>query len=158
MTTLIIQIIAGMVGVSVSHVAATERLSFAAQEAVTALRYARQLSQTCGTPCGVVFDTDNQRFRVFRGSVITTAPNSGMPGGQYIVTLSTQSDTSGVTISTVSLAGAAGNKTVTFGNVGATSGLSKGLGSTVNSGYVTLSYGSTTKTITIPEAGEPTVN
>jgi len=158
MTSLIIQIIAGMVAVSVSHVAETERTSYAGQEAVSALRYARQLAQTTGTPCGVIFDNTTQQIKVFRGTTSTIVSDSAIPGGQYIVNLTTQANTNGVKISSISLAGAAGTKTVTYGNIGATSGAPKGLGSTNNNGFIKLSIGGATKTVSIPSAGDPTLN
>jgi Tfp pilus assembly protein FimT len=156
--SLIIQIIAGIVAVSVSTVTETERTSYAGQEVVTAMRYARQLAQTTGTPCGVVFDNTNQQIKVFRGTTATIAPNTGMPGGQYIVNLAAQANTHGVTLSSVSLAGAAGNNVVTYGVIGAVSGIPKGLGSTTNTGYVKLSLGGATQTVNIPAAGDPTLN
>ena len=155
-TILIIQVIAGMIGVSVSTVASTERTSFASQEIITALRYARQLAQTSGTPCGVIFDSVNQQVKVFRGNTSTIAANTGMPGGQYIINLTQQADTGGVQLSTISLAGPASNNVVTYGNIGATSGEAKGLGSTANSGFVIVQRGTATKTITIPHVGEAT--
>jgi Tfp pilus assembly protein FimT len=158
MTCLIIQIIAGMVAVSVSSVASSERTSYAGQEVVTAIRYARQLAQTTGTPCGVIFDTVNQQVKVFRGNTSTIATNANMPGGRYIVSLGQQANTHGVTLTSVSLAGSANNNVLTYGNIGTISGMPKGLGSTVNSGFVTLSLGGAAKTVTIPAAGEPTLN
>lgn len=158
MTSLIIQIIAAMVAVSVSTVTETERTSYAGQEAITAIRYARQLAQTTGTPCGVIFDNTNQQIKVFRGTTATIASNAAMPGGQYIINMANQANTHGVTIATVSLAGGTGNTVVTYGNVGATSGLAKGLGSTVNTGFIKFGLGGATKTVTIPSAGDPTLN
>jgi Tfp pilus assembly protein FimT len=158
MTTLIIQMIAGMVSVSVSNVAATERANYAGQEAITAIRYARQLAQSDGTPCGVIFDAANQQIRVFRGTPSTTAVNSAIPGGQYIIKLAQQANTTGVKITSVSLAGPPQNNVVTYGNIGAISGTAKGLGSTVNTGFVVLSNGEGTTKVWIPAAGEPTLN
>jgi Tfp pilus assembly protein FimT len=158
MTSLIVQIIAGMVSVSVSNVAATERCSYAGQEAISAIRYARQLAQTSGTPCGVIFDSARQQIRVFRGTTTTTAPNAAMPGGLYIVDLASQANTRGVTISSVSLAGTLNNNVVTYGNVGTTSHVTKGLGSTTNTGFVILSEGSGATKVNIHSAGEPTLN
>ena len=106
-TLIVIQAIAGMIGISVSSVASTERLSFTAQEIISAIRYARQLAQTSGTPCGVIFDSVNQQVKVFRGSASTIAPNAAMPGGQYIINLLQQVDTGGVQLTTISLAGCA---------------------------------------------------
>jgi Tfp pilus assembly protein FimT len=158
LTSLIIQIIAGIVSVSVANVAATERTSYAGQEVVTALRYARQLAQTDGLPCGVIFDSVNQRVMVFRGTTDTIVPNSAMPGGQYIINLPRQANTTGVNITSVSLAGAAGNNVVTYGNIGPTSGVAKGLGSTNNTGFVILSRGDAAVKVWIPAAGEPSLN
>src|SRR5690349_8551559 len=76
MTILITQIIAAMVSVSVSNVAASERANFTGQEIITALRYARQLSQTLGTPCGVIFDSSTQQVKVFRGTTATIVANN----------------------------------------------------------------------------------
>jgi Tfp pilus assembly protein FimT len=158
MTSLIIQIIAGMVAVSVSNVAATERCSYAGQEVISAIRYARQLAQTSGTPCGVVFDSTHQQIKVFRGTTATIAPNAAMPGGLYIVDLASQANTRGVTISSVSLAGSLNNNVLTYGNIGTTSHMIKGLGSTTNTGFVVLTEGSGATKVNIPSAGEPTVN
>jgi prepilin-type N-terminal cleavage/methylation domain-containing protein len=154
MTSLIIQIIAGIVTVSMSSAADTERTSYAAQDIVTAIRYARQLAQSDGVPCGVIFDTDNNQVRVFRGSTATIATNKAFPNGQYIIYLNQKS----VSISAVNLAGPANNKVLTYGNIGVVSGVAKGLGSTTNTGVVTLSLGSHTKTVNIPTAGDPTLN
>jgi Tfp pilus assembly protein FimT len=158
MTTLIIQMIAGMVSVSVSNVASTERANYAGQEAVTAIRYARQLAQSDGIPCGVIFDATNQQIRVFRGTTSTTAANAALPGGQYIIKLAQQANTTGVKITSISLAGSVGNNVVTYGNVGTISGVAKGLGSTTNTGFVVLSNGQGTTKVWIPAAGEPTLN
>ncbi|MEI8197951.1 MAG: GspH/FimT family pseudopilin [Phycisphaerae bacterium] len=158
LTCAIIQIIASMVAVSVASVTSTERTSYAAQETISALRYARQLAQTSGTPCGVIFDNTNQQIRVFRGTTTTIAPNAALPNNQYVINLSGQANTSGVTISNVYLAGTAQNKIVTYGSIGFNSGLPRGLGSTNNPGYITLSRGNASKTITIPPAGEATFN
>ena len=158
LTSVIIQIIAGIVTVTVGNVASTERGSYAGQEVVSAIRYARQLAQTTGQPCGVIFDTDNQQVKVFLGTTTNIAPNSAFAGGTYIIKLRQQSNTTGVSIATVSLAGPSGNKVVTYGNIGATSGMPKGLGSTVNPGFITLTVGNATRTVTIPAAGEPSIN
>jgi Tfp pilus assembly protein FimT len=158
LTSLIIQIIAGIVSVSVANVAATERTNFAGQEAITAIRYARQLAQTDGIPCGVIFDSANQQIRVFRGNTGVTAANAAMPGGQYIIQLAQQANTSGVKITSISLTGPTNNNVVTYGNVGATSGVAKGLGSTTNTGFVVLSNGTSATKVWIPAAGEPTLN
>jgi hypothetical protein len=146
------------VSVSVSNVAATERTNYAGQETITAIRYARQLAQTDGTPCGVIFDSANQEIRVFRGNTSTIATNAAIPGGQYIVKLAQQANTSGVKITSISLTGPAQNSVVTYGTVGATSGIAKGLGSTTNTGFVVLSYGNAMTKVWIPAAGEPTLN
>ncbi len=157
-TSLIIQIIAGMISVSVSNVAATERANYAGQEAITAICYARQLAQSDGIPCGVIFDAANQQIRVFRGDTGTTAANTALPGGQYVINLAQQANTTGVKIVSVSLAGPPSNSVVTYGNVGTLSGISKGLGSTVNTGFVVLSNGTGSTKVWIPAAGEPTLN
>jgi Tfp pilus assembly protein FimT len=158
LTSLIIQIIAGMVSVSVSSVAATERTNYAGQETVTALRYARQLAQTDGVPCGVIFDSANQQIKVFRGTTSTIATNNAIPGGQYIINLTQQANTTGVKITSISLTGPAQNAIVTYGNIGTSSGVAKGLGSTVNTGFVVLSDGNAATKVWIPAAGEPTLN
>jgi Tfp pilus assembly protein FimT len=157
MTSLIIQIIAGMVSVSVSDVAATERTNYAGQEVITAIRYARQLAQTDGTPCGVIFDSTNQQVKVFRGNTSTIAANAALPGGQYIIKLAQQANTTGVKITSISLTGPAQNNVVTYGNIGASSGMAKGLGSTINTGFVVLSNGNVSTKVWIPAAGEPTL-
>lgn len=157
MTSLIIQIIAGMVAVSVSNVTESERTSFAGQEAVSALRYARQLAQTTGVPCGVIFDNTNQQIKVFRGTTTNIVSDNAMPGGQYIVNMGNQANTRGVKIAQISLAGGS-TTTVTYGYVGGTSGVAKGLGSTNNTGFIKFSLGGASKTVNIPSAGDPTLN
>jgi Tfp pilus assembly protein FimT len=156
MTSLIIQIIAGMVAVSVSNVAAAERTSYAGQEVVTALRYARQLAQSSGTPSGVVFDATNQTVSVFSGTPTTIVPNNAMPGGVYTVNLNSQANTHGVMITSVSLAGDPNNNMVCYGTTQPKSGI-RGLGSTTNNGFVVLSQGTGSVTVNIPVIGEPTL-
>ena len=48
-----------------------------------------------------------------------------------------------------------GNKVVLFGQIGGISRLPRGMGSTTNTGYIQLSCGHTTRTVVIPQAGEP---
>jgi Tfp pilus assembly protein FimT len=156
MTSLIIQIIAGMVAVSVSNVATAERTSYAGQEVITALRYARQLAQSSGTPCGVVFDATNQKISVFRGTPDAVVPNNAMPRGTYTVDLNSQANTQGVKITSVSLAGDPGNNMVYYGTTQPKSGV-RGLGSTTNNGFVVLGEGAGSVTVSIPVIGEPTL-
>lgn len=154
MTILLIQFIGALVAVQVSSATAVERSDYAGQEVIAALRYARQLAQTKGTPCGVIFDDVNQKISVFQtttSNIVTTAA----VGGQYVVNFKTKSNCLGTTISAINLSG--GGKVVTYGKIGSTSNMPRGLGSTTNNGLVTLKCGDATHTIVIPEAGEPTL-
>ena len=155
LTMLLIQFIGGLVAAEVSNAATAERVNYAGQETLSALRYARQLAQSTGAPCGVIFDDANQKISVFKGSQCVIAPNSALTGGQYVIYLSTQANLAGTTLSRITLAG--GGKVVIYGQIGATSNLPRGLGSTTTNGTVTLGFGAATCTVLIPDVGEPTL-
>jgi Tfp pilus assembly protein FimT len=147
-TVLIIQIISGMVVVNVSSVQDNEKLSRAAEQIVVALRYARILAMSTGQPAGVEFDTATNQIRVFQGATATTVSNSQILGGTYLINLNTQADICNVKVSSALLSNDNTNPyQVIFGK----------LGGTLNNGYVTLSYGSCTRTVNIPLVGEATI-
>jgi Tfp pilus assembly protein FimT len=147
-TVLIIQILSGMVIVSVSNVNRAERLSRAGQQVINALRYARVMAMSDGGKAGVEFNATTNIIRVYRGDTKTTVPNTLFSSGTYVVNLNTQMDCSGVTIGTCNLASAPSNPyQINFGN----------LGGTDNNGTVTLNYGGVSKVITIPLVGEATM-
>jgi Tfp pilus assembly protein FimT len=157
LTILLIQIIGGLVAVQVSSATASERTNYAAQETLSALRYARQLALSTGQPAGVAFDNTNQTITVFRrvNNQSVTETNTALMGGQYVINLKTRANVAGTTLSNINLAG--GGKVVTYGLIGGTSYMPRGLGSTANNGTITLKSGSATLTVLIPDAGEPSV-
>lgn len=147
-TVLIIHIISGMVMVNVSNVQTSERLVRGGQEVISAVRYARILAMTSGQNAGVEFDTSTNRVRVFQGTAATTATNSMIPGGSYILDFGTQSEISGIRIAGASIVGSTTNPyRVTFGTLGGTN----------NTGSITLSYGSQSKIVQMPAVGDPTL-
>lgn len=159
MTILIIQMITGMVSLQISSVITQERLNYAAQEVVTALRYARQLAQTTGNPCSVYFDQAGKRIVVSQ-TVGTTAAGPDNPvscpqmfGGKYSIDLNGQTNVRGVSISSVDLT-PTGTTYVKYGSIGTQSQLPRGLGSTTNAGSITLACGSARMMISIPAAGD----
>jgi Tfp pilus assembly protein FimT len=154
LTIMLVQFIGALVSVQVSSATAVERGDYAGQELITALRYARQLALTKGTPCGVILDDTNQKFSVFQTTTSNIVNNSAI-GGPYTVNFKTQSNCLGTTFNSITLSG--GGKIVTYGKIGATSNLPRGLGSTTNNGIIILKCGTATHTINIPEAGEPTL-
>jgi Tfp pilus assembly protein FimT len=157
LTILLIQVIGAMVSVQVSEAASAQKVNYAAQETVSALRYARQLAVTTGNPAGVTFDDVNKTVTVFKrvGTQNVTVTNTALRGGQYVINFKTQPNLAGAGIKTINLSG--GGKTVTYGVIGGTSGMPRGLGSTNNNGNITLISGNTTSVIVIPDAGEPTI-
>jgi Tfp pilus assembly protein FimT len=157
LTILLIQIIGGLVAVQVSSATATERTNYASQETISALRYARQLALSTGQPAGVSFDNTNQTITVFKrvNNQNVTVTNAALMGGQYVINLKTRANVSGTTVSNINLAG--GGKIVTYGLIGGTSAMPRGLGSTANNGTITLKSGASTITILVPDAGEPSV-
>lgn len=148
MTVLIIQIVAAMVVANVSSVERSERLDRAAQEIVVAARYARMLAMSAGEPAGLEFDAATQRVRVWRGAAFTTATNSQMPGGVYVMDLGNKDNIEGVRLASLLLSNVTTTPhRVTFSALGATS----------NNGYITLSYGGATRTVVIPIVGDPKI-
>lgn len=147
-TVVIIQIISGIIVVNVSNVQDNEKLARACEQVVVATRYARILAMSTGQPAGVEFNTATNQIRVFSGAAATTALNSQVLGGTYLIDLNNQSDIANVNISSVLISNGATNPyQVTFGK----------LGGTLNNGFVTLAYGTHTRTINIPLAGESTI-
>ncbi len=144
-TVLTIQVISAIVLVSVGNVEATERTDRAYNETIVALRYARMLAMTSGQSCGVEFDTQASRIRVFMGVAMTTVNNSQISGGSYIIDLKNQTNVRGVTLTGISIVGDTTNPyQVWYGT----------LGQTNNTGTVTFTYGTCTKTLNIPSVGE----
>jgi Tfp pilus assembly protein FimT len=147
-TVLIIQMLSGLVVVNVSSIQRSEKLSRAGQQVVVALRYARILAMSTGQPAGVEFNTVYNQIRVFQGASATTANNSLIKGGTYIIDFTTQADISGVTISNALISGDNTNPYwVVFGT----------LGGTVNNGSVALNYGGQRVTVQIPLVGDAKV-
>lgn len=152
-TVLIIQIISSMVVVNVSGVQAQERLQRAANQVITALRYARMLSMSSGQSCGVEFNQATNTIRVFQGASQTTVSDSTMPGGTYVIDLTNQRDISGVKIASCNFF------TITTSNPYQLTFAT--LGHCTNGGTyatVVLSYGpSHAITVKVPVVGEATV-
>jgi Tfp pilus assembly protein FimT len=147
-TVLIIHIISGMVIVNVSGVQTSERLCRAGEEVIAAARYARMLAMTTGQIAGIEFDATTNQVRVFQGASATTAPNSMIPGGSYVINFNTRPEISGVRITAATIVGSTSNPyRVTFGNLGGTN----------NTGPITLSYGFQSKIVQIPAVGDPTL-
>ena len=129
---------------SVSHADAGLRAERAAREAVALVRFARARAMTDST-------TYKVRFNVGAKTISVIDPNNGnavmagpLAGGTMQISLS-NSEISGVTMSP-SLAGAASDPyDVTFSS----------LGGTGNSGTITFTYGSVTKTLQVPSVGDP---
>jgi Tfp pilus assembly protein FimT len=145
MTVLVIQIVSMLVLVCVGNVEAPERVDRAVNETIAALRYARMLSMASGQSCGVEFNTSTGTIRVFKGAAMTTVADSQIQGGTYVINLNSQSNVRGVTISQVLIANDATNPyQVWFGT----------LGQTANNGFVTFTYGTASRSITIPTVGE----
>src|SRR5262249_19862489 len=124
---------------------APERVDRAVNETIAALRYARMLSMASGQSCGVEFNTQASTIRVFKGATMTTVPNSQIRGGTYVIDLNNQTNVRGVRITQALIANDASNPyQVWFGTLGQTS----------NNGYVTFTYGTASRSITIPTVGE----
>jgi Tfp pilus assembly protein FimT len=145
---LIIHIISGIVVVNVSNIQTSEKLTRAGEEVIAAARYARMLAMTTGQNAGIEFDSSTNQVRVFQGASATTAANSLISGGSYILNFNTQSEVIGISISAATIVGSTTNPyRVTFGTLGGTN----------NTGSITLSYGSQSKIVQVPAVGDPTL-
>jgi len=148
MIVILIAAICGTIALSAySSTDAGYRPERAARELTTALRYARSLAMTTNAVCGVEIDTSLKQFRVYQvsGSNYNTVSQNMIGGGLYVVSLTTQKEIAGVTL-TPSITGATTNPYQISYNA---------LGATANSGTVTITYASRTKVLTIPSVGDP---
>ena len=118
-----------------------------ARELTTALRYARSLAMSTNAICGVEIDTSLQQFRVFQvsGASYNTVSQSMMGSGTYVVSLVTQKEIAGVTLTPTITGDVTNPYRICYNSLGATA----------NSGTVICTYAGRTKTLTIPPVGDP---
>lgn len=145
---LIMGIVASFGIQAISAFESSNRAERAAREGLAAFRYARHLAMTTGKSAKVSFDTVNSAFSVYwmsNGSSWDATPvNQPLGGGTYTVHLKTDAGVFGTGISL----NPAGTTAFTY-NV---------LGSCDNATTVTFTYGTKSKTLVVPKAGDPQLN
>jgi prepilin-type N-terminal cleavage/methylation domain-containing protein len=147
MTMLILGITTVIAVDAVSRADSGLRAERAAREAVAAVRYARSKAIAETTPYKVRFNVAARTISVIdpsNGDAVLSAP---LAGNLMQISLTGRSDISGVTMS----ASLAGDTTDPY-DVAFTS-----IGGTANSGTITFTYGTTTRTLQIPNVGDPTL-
>ena len=146
MMVMLIAAILGTIAMgTVSHTEAGLRAERAAREAVSAVRFARTRALTDGTSYKVRFNVSARTITVIdpaNSNAILSAP---MAGGVMQINLSGRSDVSGVAMSPTIAGDTSDPYDVTFSALGGTS----------NSGTIAFTYGSITKTLQIPNVGDP---
>ena len=174
----IISVVSAMAVVNTDSQDVSSRLDRAAQEIVSALRYARMEAmghgQTLGATTqptdlfyGVQFDTDANTVTVYsttwNSSTSTwTLPGTAMTGsdliyagGKYIINFNTDPDVQGVTITSVHLVGTSDTLANTVSPYVCQY---KPFGEAENYGSataaITISYAGSTRTISIPQIGD----
>ncbi|MGN6366791.1 MAG: prepilin-type N-terminal cleavage/methylation domain-containing protein [Phycisphaerae bacterium] len=179
LTVLIIGVISSMVMVNVSAGDASTRLDRAAQMIIAACRYARvqslghsqaNLTGTTAQPnnaYGIQINTAANTITVYRATYNTTNSKWNLPGsavadsllgsGSYVLDFNSLPTCQGVTISAVSLNGTSDTSANTSSPYYCQY---RPFGDAINYGStaITLSYGGQTRTINIPQVGDPTEN
>lgn len=119
----------------------------AARELTTALRYARSLAMSTNTTCGVEIDTSLKQFRVYQvvGASYNTVPQSLMGSGTYVVSMVTQKEIAGVTMTPAIVGSVTNPYQISFNSLGATA----------NSGTVSITYAGRARVLSIPSVGDP---
>lgn len=169
----IMGVVSSMVMVDSVSTDATERLDRAAQEVLSAVRYARVEATAHGQTVsgtlqpsdayGVQFNTTADTVTVYHSTWNSTSwslpgtavSNPMFSTGTYVLNLMTQPDCAGVTISAVNLCGT----TDTSNNTASPYVCQfRPFGRAENYGTITLSYGTYTRTVTIPQVGDASEN
>jgi Tfp pilus assembly protein FimT len=146
-TVLIMAIVGALAVGQVSHSDAGLRAERAAREAVIAVRFARTRAMTDGTSYKVRFNVAAKTISVINPSASDAVLAAPMAGAVMQINLTGKSDVSGVTFSPTITGDTSDPYDVTFTPLGATS----------NSGTVSFTYGTMTKTLSIPNVGDPTL-
>jgi prepilin-type N-terminal cleavage/methylation domain-containing protein len=146
---LIMSIVASLGVDTISTFEANQRAERAARESLTLFRYARYLALSTGKSSKVEIDATAGMLAVYwmsNGTSWDATPvtHTMFSGGAMRMTLSSMKETAGTTM------------TVT--PAGTTSFIYGMLGSCGTAGTVKFSYGTKSKTLTIPSVGEVTVN
>lgn len=180
----LISICSAMVVVDNSATDATQRLDRAADEVVSALRYARAEAMGHGelvyssTPpttrpsdvYGVSVDTTNNKVTVYHSNTWNAVSSTwGLPGtavssllygsGTYVIDFNKEPEVEGVTISAVNLTGTSDTQANTASPYVCQylpMGECENYGSATAA--ITLSYGGYTRTITVPQIGDASKN
>lgn len=120
------------------------RVSLAEAKLVEDLHYVKTLSLTRGGVYGVSFDPANERYTLFQTSIATPLTDPANPAQNYIVDYASNSNFSGISITSADFGGTA---TLLFDAKGTPkNGNSNDL---VAAGQVIITNGTTTKTIQV---------
>ncbi len=115
---------------------------------MAAFRYSRYLAMTTGKSSKVSFNTGTNAFSVYwmsNGSTWDASPvTQPLSGGTYTVNLNTSNGIVGTTFA--------------LNPSGTTNFTYNALGSCDNATTITFSYGTRTKLLTVPKAGDPQLN
>jgi Tfp pilus assembly protein FimT len=153
---LIIQMIAAFAMFSVATVANSGHLDLIRKRCIGAARYARMLAMSTGQPCNVDFNLTNGTIYVSLGASTTPVSNSLFAGGRCLMNLATDQGVAGTTITAVTNSATAPvpGSTVyrcTYGKLGTRTNAPDYTAPMT----VTFTYGQSTTTLTIPNAGDP---
>jgi Tfp pilus assembly protein FimT len=134
---------------AISAADANFRADRAARETLAALRYARWLAMSSGNTCGVEFDTAQKKIKVYTliNGTQTWVTSPFGKSATYLIDLANNSEVANVAMGVAIPSRAANPYDCAFTT----------LGSTVNTGTVTFTYGRGRKAVTIVPVGDPTL-
>ncbi|HVS71660.1 MAG TPA: prepilin-type N-terminal cleavage/methylation domain-containing protein [Phycisphaerae bacterium] len=126
---------------------ANQRADRASREALAFFRFARNLAMTTGKTAEVRLTPASSTFAVYWMSNgtsydATPYPQSMVAGGQMLINMTTERELQGTTLSATG---------------GATDFAYGPLGSCSTSATITFTYGHSTKTLVIPQVGDPQI-
>ncbi|HVX85345.1 MAG TPA: prepilin-type N-terminal cleavage/methylation domain-containing protein [Phycisphaerae bacterium] len=140
--------IVSVIGIdTIASFEANQRADRACREALAFFRFARHLAMTTGKTAEVRITPASSTFAVYwmsNGSSYdaTPYPQSMVAGGQMIINMSTERELLGTTLSATG---------------GATDFAFGPLGSCSTAATITFSYGHSSKTLVVPQVGDPQI-